>query len=168
MEITLKPFEKGLACVVDDVDADLAAYPWRTNQPKRNNSPYVIRYWRAGQKKKLFEYMHRVIAGRMGFDLSSGVVDHINGDTLDNRRENLRVVSRSVSVRNQSGIISTNKTGAPGVRETKNGTWEVGINHQGKWKYLGRFKTLEDAVDARLKAEREFWGVQPRRAWQHD
>jgi HNH endonuclease len=168
MEIELKPFADGLTCQIDILDCDLAAFPWRANtQSKRNNSRYVIRYWRVGGKKKEFAYMHRVIAERMGLDLSGGVVDHINGDTLDNRRENLRVVSRADSVRNQSGTSKANSSGTPGVSFAAN-RWCAGIGNGNKWVNLGRFKTKEEAVEARLKAERELWGIQPRRAWQHD
>ncbi len=167
IEFDLKPYDKELRCKVSSVDADLAAFPWRTNQPKRNNSPYVIRYWRAGGRKKLFAYMHRVVAERMGLDLSAGVVDHVNGDTLDNRRENLRVVTRAESVRNQSGVSKANVSGIPGVSWNAN-RWQVGIGDGSRWKYLGRFESLEEARAARLAAEKELWGVQPRRAWQHD
>ena len=168
MEIELKPFADGLRCQIDEADRDLAVFPWRANtQAKRNNSRYVIRYWRDGGRTKKFAYMHRVIAERMGLDLSSGVVDHINGDTLDNRRENLRVVSRSDSVRNQSGTSKANKSGTPGVTFEAN-RWTAGIGNGNKWVYLGRYKTKEEAVEARLRAEREIWGIQPRRAWQHD
>lgn len=167
MEIELKPYTNGLRCKVSVLDADLAAFPWRTNQPKRNNSPYVIRYWRVGGRKKLFAYLHRVVAERMGLDISDGVVDHINGDTLDNRRENLRVVSRAESVRNQSGLSKQNKSGVPGVSFRAN-RWQVGIGVDGKWKNLGRYHTLEEAKQVRLLAEKEIWGVQPRREWQHE
>lgn len=167
MKIDLKPFATGLRAQVSVLDADLACYPWRSNQPARNNSPYVVRYWRIGGGKKAWEYLHRAVAARMGLDLTAGVVDHINGDTLDNRRENIRVATRGESVRNQSGVSRANKSGVPGVRWEAN-RWAAQIGFEGKWIRLGRFKTKEEAVEARLKAERELWGIQPRRAWQHD
>ena len=167
MKIPLKPDYKALEAQISILDADLAHYPWRSNQPARNNSPYVIRYWRDGGHKKKWAYLHRVIAERMGLNIEGGVVDHINGDTLDNRRENLRVVSRAESVRNQSGTSKANSSGTPGISFAAN-RWQAGIGNGNKWVYLGRYKTKEEAVEARLKAERELWGVQPRRAWQHD
>ena len=167
MIFTLHPKERGIQCHIDECDADLAMLSWRPNFARKSNHPYVLRFWRIGGGKKASEYLHRAIAARMGFSLEGMIVDHINGDTLDNRRSNLRVVTPSESVRNTAGAYSTTKHGTPGVHFTPQGTWQAGIGVNGKWVYLGRHKTKQDAITARLNAEKRLWGIQPRRAWEH-
>ena len=92
-----------------------------------------------------------------GFDPASiGLcVDHINGDALDNRLVNLRVVTSVENSRNQKQAIN-NSSGQTGVRfENRTGKWvaQIGINYKNL--YLGSFDTLEEAVHARKEAEKE-------------
>ena len=83
-------------------------------------------------------------------------VDHINHNTLDNRRENLRVVSHIVNMANR-GLQTNNKTGMNGVSFMKsNSRYYAQINVNGKRMYLGCYKTIEEAKEARLKAEKEY------------
>jgi hypothetical protein len=164
---------RGLQTVIDDDDADLGGLKWHAAVAAQACSkPYAKRMWRiAGAGRQAFGHalLHRVIAERMGLDVHGMVVDHINGDSLDNRRTNIRVVTNQENIRNQVGVISTSKTGVPGVVCRTATRWEAWIRNGGEGKrYLGSFKTKEMAVEARLKAERELWGIQPRRAWQHD
>lgn len=55
-------------------------------------------------------FMHRLLLG-----FPTGQVDHINHDTLDNRRANLRIVTNQVNNANRAGPYSTNKTGVRGL-----------------------------------------------------
>lgn len=89
-------------------------------------------------------------------------VDHLNGDTLNCRRNNLRVTSHIENTRNRK-LHHNNRSGMSGVRETKIGTWSVTICNR----YLGTFETFEEARQIRLDAEKEQWGVQPRREYLH-
>lgn len=83
-------------------------------------------------------------------------VDHINGVRLDNRWCNLREVS-SKENRMNMGIPINNKSGARGVyyypRYSK---WEVTITVDGDHKYLGRFADLDEAIQVRQDAEKEY------------
>lgn len=84
------------------------------------------------------------------------VVDHINRNKLDNRRENLRVVPKQVNSWNHK-IISTNKSGYNGVYWSKEcDKWAVQICRDGYRKHIGLFDSIEKAVLARQREEIEF------------
>lgn len=91
-------------------------------------------------------------------------VDHINGDTLDNRKVNLRVVSRAINNRNSIAGGGTAMTPYRGVGHHKrSGLWYARIKHHGKVISLGYHQTPELAQLARLTKEKELWGIEPRR-----
>lgn len=74
------------------------------------------------------------------------VVDHIDGNPLNNRINNLRDVSRSVNMQNQRKANIDNKTGCLGVtyrEDCKKFQAQITIN--GKQTYLGVFETSEQA-----------------------
>lgn len=86
---------KGLFAKVDACDfANLNAFNWHA--VKLGGSYYAVRKVRIGGKR-MNSYMHREIM----LPPDSMVVDHINHDTLDNTRSNLRVVTYSVNIRNR-------------------------------------------------------------------
>lgn len=100
-----------------------------------------------------YSIFHRVVMNAK----KGEVVDHINGDTLDNRRSNLRVCSYSQNSKNQK-ISKRNKTGVVGVCMSKNGKYIAQIRSDGKDMYLGSFKTIEEAIKARKDAELKYFG----------
>lgn len=114
-------------------------------------------------------YLHRAIAERMiGGPLGRQVVDHMNGDSLDNRRANLRVVSHMENIRNRTKLNKNNTSGHMGVRfKVERQRWQAYImlpaagGSRQKMKHLGYFEKQEDAIQARLAAEVAVWGVQP-------
>ena len=84
-----------------------------------------------------------------------GEIDHINGDTTNNKHTNLREATPITNRRNQKRH-SRNTTGHTGVHKRKsNGKYEVSLGDKGKLVYVGMFTTYEEAVAARLKAERK-------------
>lgn len=130
-----------------------------TIQHSRGGKYYVKRSRKRdgpGKYLKGYEiYLHRLIA-RCPKGMT---VDHINGDTLDNRKSNLRVCSQANNVCNQSkhkdGITSKYK----GVHiHTQNGKWTAQVQYRGKKKYLGLFKTEVEAALARDRAAKELHG----------
>ena len=82
------------------------------------------------------------------------VIDHINGDPLDNRIENLRAVTRSLNQRN-ARRPKHNKSGIVGVYSTPRG-WVAAITLNNRFKFLGRFKRFEDAVACRANANERY------------
>jgi len=93
---------------------------------------------------------HRLIASMHGID-TSGVVDHINGNPMDNRAENLRGCSQQQNAMNNSGW---KKKALPlGVSRVRSGDYVAHIQANGQQKYLGRFETEAAANQARKAAE---------------
>lgn len=105
-------------------------------------------------RNKLVE-LHRWIMG----EPKGLYIDHINGNTLDNRRSNLRVVKNSTNIRN-GRVRSNNTSGVTGVRLREDrGKWEARIRVDYSIKVLGLFKTKSEAVRARKRAEEQYFDV---------
>lgn len=83
-------------------------------------------------------------------------IDHINGIKDDNRWCNLRLATRGQNNMN-SGNPANNTTGQKGVHPTR-GRWFARIKVDQKIIHLGVFKTFDLAVQARKKAETEYFG----------
>lgn len=92
-----------------------------------------------------------------GSDPKSLQVDHINGDRLDNRFCNLRAAKRIDNNKNVKAH-SDGKCGELGITEHKPGVWRARIMQNGKNMHIGLFSSIEEAVEARRKAELEFHG----------
>lgn len=83
-------------------------------------------------------------------------VDHINGNTRDNRKCNLRLADRSINARN----TARKRAGVAGVVwHSRTQKWQAQLWNKGKNVYLGRFKSREEAVSARLAGEEKYWGL---------
>lgn len=100
-------------------------------------------------------YMHRFI---LGVNDSNLCVDHINGDPLDNRRENLRAATMSQNCANRTK--SAGKTSAyKGVSKRPNGTYEAYIQENGKKKHIGYYQSELAAAAAYDKKALERFGA---------
>lgn len=85
-------------------------------------------------------------------------VDHKDGDTFNNRIDNLRAASRGQNMRN-IGLRKDNKTGVKGVAMHKaSGKFHAFIKTNKKQISLGLFERLEDAAKARKNAEEKYHG----------
>ena len=85
-------------------------------------------------------------------------VDHINHNGLDNRKENLRIVTHKQNKFNNP-ILSTNTSGVTGVSWSKQkNKWRAYITIDNKQKSLGYYFNKEDAIKARKEAEEKYFG----------
>jgi hypothetical protein len=141
----LIPLTQGQNAIVDTADYEWASqFNWRAKWDKGTKSFYA---WRHLAEDKA-SAMHSEIIGRMA--------DHINHDTLDNRRHNLRPANTSQNGRNRSRQ-SNNTSGYVGVCYLK-GKWVARIYIAGKPKHLGTFSTPEAAAKSRDAAVRSEYG----------
>ncbi len=110
-------------------------------------------YWRVRVEGKAFR-LHRVIfLWHHGYLPEIGV-DHIDNNSLNNRIDNLREASQSCNMRN-SGDYRNNKSGVKGVFWHKgNSMWLATIGVAGRPKNAGYYHDFDEAVLARLTAER--------------
>lgn len=151
--------------IVDAIDADLLPLSWYTWATKTMRTFYIRRPIR-GAEKISFEYMHRVIGSRIinREILQSEVVDHINGNGLDNRRCNLRVCSRRENLQNRVNIARSNTSGYTGVewhKQQEKWVASITIRHEDGRPYhksLGLFDDIQEAAKARRAAELEYYG----------
>ena len=104
-------------------------------------------------KEKRNVSMHKIITGTS----SDVIIDHKNGKPYDNRKENLRVATKQENCRNRRAS-SNNKLGVKGVSKTKSGKYHASIWDGEKSIYLGLYKTLEEAKEARQIAEVKYFG----------
>jgi hypothetical protein len=94
-----------------------------------------------GKSKNSTARLSRIILDTRGYN---NVVDHINGNTLDNRKENLRSTTRANNLKNRQKNNKNNTTGYRNVCEV-DGKFIVQLQINGKNKVLDRFDTLEEA-----------------------
>lgn len=131
---------------------------WKSNKPKRKAGDAAGNVSNGGRYVSLHATVngvkHRYLAHRIIWEMHNGkipggmCIDHIDGNGLNNRIENLRVVSLSTNQRN-SRAPKNNSTGIVGVYRKKNG-WHVQV----AGRYAGYFKDFFDACCARKSAER--------------
>lgn len=110
--------------------------------------------WDPNKQKSIHVRLHRMLLKPP----ENFVVDHKNRNKLDNRRCNLRICTRQENNFNR-GMSSKNTTGVKGVSfHQKSGRYRAYIKKDRKTKYLGSFKTIEEAAYAREQAAFSLFG----------
>ena len=98
--------------------------------------------------------MHRYIMEKHGFDLTGKLIDHINGNPLDNRFKNLRVGDYIINAVNRRPYANINKESKyKGVCKEKskkkwNGKWRAVVTYNKQTYYLGQYDTEKEAAIA--------------------
>ena len=101
--------------------------------------------------------LHQIIAERMRLDLSN-LIDHRDGNPLNNQRFNLRPATNQQNTRNRK-IPITNKSGFKGVYWCKVAQkWRARIRVNGEQIYLGHFNTAVGASEAYKLAAKLYHG----------
>lgn len=138
---------QGKVAVVDD-DIMLPAKKFST---KPHGKTFYAKCTMLGAKgKPTTVYLHHFVAG---FPLKGFEVDHINGDGLDNRRENLRVATRRQNMQNQHGVSKTSSHRGVYWNPAAD-KWQAYVHYNNQSRYLGVFSSQIDALVARQFAER--------------
>ena len=153
--IRLIALTQGLNAIVDAVDyVWLNAFNWCVKWNVSGKSFYAFRTIHTNGRKRNV-YMHQVLIP------NAEEIDHINHDTLDNRRTNLRPCSKSQNQGNRKPRPSL--LGIKGVtldkREKKSHLkWRAQMMINGKNTSLGYYATAEEAATAYRKAAEEYFG----------
>ncbi len=115
---------------------------------KLSNSGYSMNTPKSGPAT----HMSRVIYGEDKLN-SELFVDHINHNTLDNRKCNLRAATKSQNAMNSIKMGNPSNNIIPGVYLTESGSYSATIKHMQQTYYLGTYDTFENAAYARWIAE---------------
>ena len=127
---------------------------WRKGQHKAGNSDEEGRSSIRLNGKLYLE--HRLIYLMSKGELPD-LIDHIDRDPSNNDIKNLREADKRINAIN-TGLPANNTSGIKGVSWHKaGGKWTAQIKDHGRKIHLGSYVLLEDAIEARLKAEEELW-----------
>jgi len=86
-------------------------------------------------------------------------VEHLNGNTMDNRRRNLRISNQSLNNLSINRAQRNSKTGARNVFPTRNGTFRAVVMRRGKPAFEKIFKTITQASRAASEVRRRLAAV---------
>ena len=116
-----------------------------------NLKPYATINYSEGKKIRL----NRYLLGITDLEKWDGkiVIDHINGNSLDNRMSNLRKCTTKENMQN----IRKKKSFTGVTFNKQSGKWIARIMHNYKGKQLGTFSTQAEALMARLHAEKKLF-----------
>jgi hypothetical protein len=146
---------------------EIASYNPKTGEFM--SQPIRIGWNCGGKQRRPYPYIYRIVAidgknyleHRLAWFWMTGewppsdaVIDHINGDSTDNRWENLRLATLSQNQRNRTRMNKNNPNGLTGAYRRSDKRW---VSWLGK-RYLGTFATKEEAHEAYRKAALEKYG----------
>jgi hypothetical protein len=142
---------KGLNTIVDDDDYEmLSQFSWYAHDGGKNT-------YAATRILGDIIYMHQMILSSDKTD-EYPFVDHINNNTLDNRKENLRPSNSRENSSNRSKTERETSSKFKGVTRINNNKWKAHIGINDKDFHIGYFKTENDAAKAYNREAKEIFG----------
>ena len=169
IEITINSPKHGPhQLLLDEEDVELLernkyCVRYRTSSPYSHENPRFEGFRRVSRGKRSERktiYLHREILERkLGITLNSeDFADHIDGNVMNNTRDNLRLANCKTNSYNRRTQMN-NTSGYKGVTYLKErGTWKAEITKDRKRVYLGAFKTKEEAGRVYRDAAEELFG----------
>ena len=139
------PLTKGQFAIVDDADfEELSRHRWCAHWNPHTNSFYAVRNIRLPDGKWTTESMHRRLLGLKRGDVRQG--DHLNHDTLNNHRTNIRIATTAQNQHNRR------EKGYCWNKHAKK--YAAQIKLDGIVRFLGYYNDPQEARDAYLAAKR--------------
>lgn len=134
---------KEIGRAIIDIDDIEKCKPYKWHIRISDKKPYVITSLPQTNSEKI--HLHRLIMNYNGnFD-----IDHINGNGLDNRKSNLRIVNHSIN--------SLNRQTQCGIIKVPSGNYQVRVMKDYEPIYLGTFNNYEEAVDFRKQYVKKYF-----------
>jgi hypothetical protein len=131
---------------IDDLDKVINGFKWIAHAESTNT--YVDQRFNGK-----YQQLHRFLLSAP----QEKDVDHINGNTLDNRKSNLRLCTKHENQRNRR-LGKNNTSGFKGVTKSRKESWKANIYIHGRQTYLGSFSTPELAALAYDEAANKHYG----------
>lgn len=154
---TLVPIKSRLGAffAIDTSDHDRFVTNMPTWYPSGSNGKYLSCDWKfdGGEARPR---LNRLLLLGLNTDTKK-VVDHINGDTLDNRRCNLRILSKGANVSHRAGMNKNNNSGIRGLHWCKtNKRWIASIQHDEDIWWKKSFEDKDDAIRELTEKRNEY------------
>ncbi|MDC3426325.1 HNH endonuclease [Aquibacillus sp. 3ASR75-11] len=118
---------------------------------KKDKKVYAVGYIKGGKQIKVHRFIMNTPKGME--------TDHINHNTLDNRKENLRISTVAENQQNRKGGNKNNKSS--GIRNVywskKENKWYVMIRQNGKRNYFGYYDEINEAAEVAKQKRKELF-----------
>lgn len=147
------PLPSGHTALVDDADEDLVSrFRWVALKSRSVNVTILYARSRVEPGSERRQFLHTLLTGWP-------LIDHVNGNGLDNRRENLRPCTRSQNGGNRlKHTPSSSRFKGVSVHPLDPTRWKATIGGQGVRRHLGLFSSEVEAALAYDRAARGQWG----------
>lgn len=139
IDVSTKKYPNTFALVDDEDYEKLNKYKWHA--PRQRSGTYAVRDITVDGKRKRL-HMHRQVIGY----IKGMVVDHINHDCLDNRKENLRLCTHTQNCMNRLSNKNSSSQYKGVYFHKSSGHWQASIRVSTKLIHLGTYRKEIDAA----------------------